>query len=818
MQAPYLLIPVGLGVLLSYFFSHLLLWLGTISKKNHRRFWNVVLLITFLITAILGLLLVVQINFKLEWPVIDKFLSWHVNFGIAMSLVAIIHFLWHFNYYLNLFKKSPKKISNLPDEAADRTSTYRDNYLVFHTGLTATILQVLLLRELTTVFQGNEILMTWTIGIWMVLTGTGSYMGKNFKISGSLKNTIYGLLIVITLIPAFLLILLSLFKNIIFLPGVMVSPGKYILLVTLLLAPICLLSGLLFTLFIRANKGSDKNFIAVYLYEAMGSIIGGVIVSFLLIQWFSILQSVFILAVISSVILYWRSQKKLFIWISALLIITLSLLFTLPVELKLRSKLYSGNEVIANKETYYGNLTVTHVADEYNFFLNGALLFNTGNFIQSEEFVHYAMLQHKNPENILIISGGMSGIIEEVLKYATVEHIDYLEINRQLIQEAKELNLLPDTSILQIFHKDINVFIQNTTKKYDIVLITVPDPSSVQLNRYYTNEFIEKLQLVLNHNAVVIYGLNSTGNYMSDWQNAKLSLIWNTLAANFNNLEIIPGEKDYLIASDSILSYRISELYSKREIENIYVNTDYIDDNRIGMRAELIRKQLHDNIGINTNDKALPVFFSTLKYLSHFRSNVYLFLGIPLLLFIFMMILFKRESRGMYIAGFTGASVEVLLIFVFQIAFGYIYSAIGVLIAVFMTGLLLGALVGRSISLSVMNYRKAFLLSILYLALLFAFTSISYSEIHPWLLWPAFIMLMIIPAGLTGFVFVISTSLFQPDSIRSAPSIYAVDLIGSSMAMIIMTLLIIPVIGLKNACLFLLLLNFIPLAFSFHKK
>jgi spermidine synthase len=172
----------------------------------------------------------------------------------------------------------------------------------------------------------------------------------------------------------------------------------------------------------------------------------------------------------------------------------------------------------------------------------------------------------------------------------------------------------------------------------------------------------------------------------------------------------------------------------------------------------------------------------------------------------------------MFIAGFTGASAEVLMIFVFQIAFGYIYAAIGILIAVFMSGLALGAYVSRKLSISQKNYRIAFILFILYLLLLLSFLSISYPRLNQFILWPVFIILMLIPSGLTGFIFVQSTSLFHHDSHQSAPAMYAVDLLGSSLGMIIMTLILIPLIGLSSACLFLIILNIIPIVFSFQKQ
>ncbi len=818
MQAPYLLLPVGLGVLLSYFFSHLLLWLGVISKKNHRKFWNVILLLTFLVTAILGLLLAIQINYKLEWKVLDTFLNWHVNFGIAMSLVAIVHFLWHLDYYLRLFKQIPKTKTTKSKSALGAETNYTDKYLVVLTGFIATALQVLLLRELTTVFQGDEIMMAWTIGIWMVLTAVGSFLGKSFKLKGNMEHVIENFLLAIAIFPGLLIIVLNLCKNVIFLPGVMISPLQFVILVSIALAPVCLTTGLLFTLFIRGIPEKGKRFPDVYIYESLGSIAGGIAVSFLLIQWFSVLQSIMILALLVSTLIYWCSRRILYVPFSLTILIVTILLFVFPIQEKLRSQLFSQNKVLVDKETYFGNLIVTEMSDEYNFFLNGSLLFNTGNFIQSEEFVHYAMLQHKNPENVLIVSGGAAGMVHEILKYPNIKNIDYLEINRSLITVAKKLNLLPDTSILSMVHQDAIYYLNTNTRMYDIAILALPDPTSVQLNRYYSEEFIEKLKTKLRTAAVIIYGLNSSGNYMSAWQNAKLSLVYNTLAAEFGHVEIIPGEKDYLIASDAAVTNKIGELCKKHTIENMYVNHDYIDDKSIELRSKSILEQVNNKAGKNTSEKALPVFYSTLKYLSHFHTNVYFILCIPIVLLVILMFYFRRESRGMYVAGFTGASIEVLLIFMFQIAFGYIYAAIGILIAVFMSGLALGAYFSHKLPLTSKTYRVSFLLMAVCMLLLFAFLSTNYANLHPAVLWPIFILFMLIPSGITGFIFVAATTLFKKDTLQSAPTIYAIDLVGSSLGVIIMTLVLIPLIGLRYTCLFLLFLNIIPLLFSFRKS
>jgi hypothetical protein len=107
MNSPYALLPIGIIALLFYLLSLILSRLSIIQTKSHRQFWNILLLITFLSTALMGLVLAIQVNYKLNIPFIKELLKWHVNFGIGMTMVAVFHFLWHLDYYIKLLKGSP---------------------------------------------------------------------------------------------------------------------------------------------------------------------------------------------------------------------------------------------------------------------------------------------------------------------------------------------------------------------------------------------------------------------------------------------------------------------------------------------------------------------------------------------------------------------------------------------------------------------------------------------------------------------------------------------------------------------------------------
>lgn len=77
--------------LLSYF----------ILKKNivlHRKIWNFLLLLSFLVTAITSLAIL------LRWNLGINSVFWHIEIGIIMILISVYHALWHLPYFKSYYK------------------------------------------------------------------------------------------------------------------------------------------------------------------------------------------------------------------------------------------------------------------------------------------------------------------------------------------------------------------------------------------------------------------------------------------------------------------------------------------------------------------------------------------------------------------------------------------------------------------------------------------------------------------------------------------------------------------------------------------
>ena len=100
----YYLGPIVLIICILYGLSYLLSTKHIIKVVVHRRIWNVVLLVSTIISALLGLVLILGIDFSIDIPLPFNSLFWHVEAGVAMGLIAVFHVMWHWRYFQKMLK------------------------------------------------------------------------------------------------------------------------------------------------------------------------------------------------------------------------------------------------------------------------------------------------------------------------------------------------------------------------------------------------------------------------------------------------------------------------------------------------------------------------------------------------------------------------------------------------------------------------------------------------------------------------------------------------------------------------------------------
>ena len=98
----YNLIPITLFLFAFYLITFTLSRKKIIRITGHRKFWNLSLLLTFLLSGLSGILLIIQINSGVHVPF--NLLYWHVETGIAMFIISLFHISWHWKYFAKVLK------------------------------------------------------------------------------------------------------------------------------------------------------------------------------------------------------------------------------------------------------------------------------------------------------------------------------------------------------------------------------------------------------------------------------------------------------------------------------------------------------------------------------------------------------------------------------------------------------------------------------------------------------------------------------------------------------------------------------------------
>ncbi|MBM3199680.1 hypothetical protein FJZ53_01995 [Candidatus Woesearchaeota archaeon] len=682
-------------------------------------------------------------------------------------------------------------------------------------GFSAVITQLLIVREFLNVFYGNELIIGLILANWLLLTGLGSCLGRYSENIKDKQKVLALLQTILSLLPVASLFAVGFVKSKIFFPGELVSPVSVFASSFLILLPFCLISGFLITLACSASyfRKIPEQIGLVYFWESVGSIIGGLAFSFLLVFFLSPFQTALVLLVVNLLSAFLMSKSaitKASVIFLALACITV--FFSINPDRLSTSALYPGQEVVEQVNSKYGRLTVTRSMDQLNFFENGMMLFSTDSVINDEETVHYAMSQYERPKKVLLISGGASGITKEVLKY-DIGTIDYVELDPKIVELGRKYTTNLDSVRIRAINSDGRRFVKQTEEQYDVVLISLPDPSTAQINRFYTLEFFQELKGRMSPNGVVSLRISSSENYLSEEAKRFNSVVYNTLREVFKNVLIIPGDDNFYISSDKMLSYDIANLLKAKNIETEYVNQDFIKGKITKDRIDYAKGFIDVKEGVNKDFSPVAYYYHLLFWKEKFKTNILpavLILAIIVAVFVLKS---KPLTVSISVVGFSVMSLELIIMLGFQIIYGYVYSMLSLIITLFMIGLAAGAYYSNN-KLKDKSF-ETFVKNQLFIAgyataLPFILISMSYlkDEALVFLSSTILIPLLVIVLGfMAGFAFPLASKLSFDTVEKTSAKVYAADLIGSCLGAIIISVVLIPLLGITQVCMIIACLN-----------
>ncbi|MCM8792441.1 MAG: fused MFS/spermidine synthase [Candidatus Omnitrophica bacterium] len=730
-------------------------------------------------------------------------------------------------------------------------------------GFTSLVVQTLLIREFLVSFLGNELTIGIIMANWIILEATGSSICGSISSKAKNPSLIYALLQ--AGIAVYLPLSIFIIRNIKNLAGINPAEGLGSLPILggsfFVLLPLSFLDGAQFPFGCRLLSDSSRKSVGsagkVYILEATGFILAGPLFTYLLItklNSFSVAFCLGLLNLISALLLLKDKLKEplirfFFILLNFLLLLLSIINFGMAEKIHLFSikKQWQKQEVLNYQNSIYGNLVVTKSQDQYTFYSDGVPLITTPipDIASIEERVHLTILNHPHPKDILLLGGGAGGVIQEILKYP-VERLTYIELDPLLIKLIKEFpTKLTEAELkdkrLEIKHLDGRRFLKITKSRYDVVIMNLPIPSTLQLNRFYTKEFFQDIKKILNERGVFGFSLVGSLSYLNPQARNLNGSILNTLKDIFY-VNIIPGDFNLYLCSPKEFKIDPHILLNRLKEKNIptQVLSEYHLKYRLHPRwLEWFLDSLADYYNLRKNYDLLPsaTFYSVAYWNSIFSPKlerlfllldridfkIVLFwiilsgLGFISIMFIFPRL--KYLSVGMAIAttGFFGMSFDLILIYTYQAFYGFVFSHIGLLVTAFMAGLALG---GYLMNRNLEKIKKD----------IFSFSRIELKMIGFSLLTgvlllylngynsPKLSFIFFILSGISGYLvgseFPLANKISSQNKnhLKTAGTLYALDLAGAYFAALIVSISLVPVIGIIKTCLLLAIIKVISLS------
>lgn len=270
-----------------------------------------------------------------------------------------------------------------------------------------------------------------------------------------------------------------------------------------------LLIGAEIPLVTRMNESYEDlrvNISSVMEKDYYGALLGGILFAFFALPYFGLTYTPIALGIINftvASILFWKfrnlTRYKRITQISFWSITAFFLIFIFavkPIILFSEQKKYK-DRIIFEEQTVYQKVVITQWKNKYWLFINGNEQFSTFDEEKYHEpLIHPAMFLADQRKNILILGGGDGLAVREILKYKDVDKITVVDIDPKMTNLAQHnpiitkinQNSMVDIKV-NIVNRDAFIFIENCNEFYDVIIVDLPDPNSVQLARMYSKEF-----------------------------------------------------------------------------------------------------------------------------------------------------------------------------------------------------------------------------------------------------------------------------------------------------------------------------------------
>jgi len=507
----------------------------------------------------------------------------------------------------------------------------------------------------------------------------------------------------------------------------------------------------------RAGGGTATTVSRIYLIESVGGMVGGATLTYLLLPAMTAYRIALLASAIAlAAAALMAAGRTLRIVLATMAVCLVTVVGLYPgwlaraehrtVEARWRAfgvlqpATRGGSPAVrlaAETDTVYQNLAITESGGQYVLYANGQVLSEFPDPSAYEHSVHFVMAQNPAAKRVLLLGGNPVGDIPELLKYK-LERLVYVELDPgvgRLIQEVQPAlyDAAVESRLPTIVSEDAPRYVQHCRESFDVILVNAPEPTTAGANRYYTLEFYRNLRRILAPAGFVYTAVSCSEQLQSEAADLGAS-VYQTLKQVFPVVRVTAETRRRFFAGSEEAGIGFSRklLTARSEAAAIptrffrpeyFVMADEIDDEKtLEVEGIFAARQ----VPLNTNMKPATYFYNLLLWSRFSGSGVESFLGslrsLNAMIIIKWLLLsgvacllaaiglrgFRRQlpqdggkwSRAMLglvllTTGLCGMALEIVLIFVFQGLYGYVYTKMGLIMAAFMLGLVLGAPSGR---------------------------------------------------------------------------------------------------------------------------
>ncbi|MCX5654638.1 MAG: fused MFS/spermidine synthase [Planctomycetota bacterium] len=491
----------------------------------------------------------------------------------------------------------------------------------------------------------------------------------------------------------------------------------------------------------------------VYLVESAGGLLGGILFSFVLVERVDAITLAFAggamltAAVAVAAIRAGQAGPAKFLPAACA---ALSVFFVVSGKAgvfndsstRLRWQSFAvGLDLVESKDSRYHNLAVGRLGDQFSLYANGVVAATWPNHTDLAVEANLAACEAVRRNRILVLGGGAEGLLKELLRYKP-ETLDYVTLDPQLaavigpyLADADRLALAGLGE--HVHFEDIRRFVNHAAaareNPYDFIFLAAAEPASTLEARLYTEEFFRELASILSPDGVLAFALHGSVGYWGPEPTAYVASIVQPLQRVFPDTLLTFGYPTRCFAAKrkGVLTDSGAELARRYEAAGVQSphfdplwfkgGSDLLDTEKRAALTEALAK----GAGAipNTDDRPSAAMYHMRFWLqtgasSHActegparqRSDVLGFLlGLRLEWVLMAAVAATALAAGAGLVrgraglaraaitwsvattGFATMALEIVLLNTFQTLYGYVYGQVGLVIGVFMFGLVLGS-------------------------------------------------------------------------------------------------------------------------------